>query len=284
MAREQTNEAEENSALKTKATDGTLAPDTDGAKAAVESARKGEQGAPQPGDRPTVSDYEIVNHYFDLACDRLGLPDDVREVMRTSYREISVQIPVRMTDGKMQVFSGYRVQHNGARGPVQGRRSLPPRGRPRRGARARDADDLEDRARQHPVRRREGRRQLPRRPSSTTDERQAISRSFMGKVEKILGPNRDIMAPDLNTNAQIDGLDDGRVRQAPRPHAGDRDRQADRARGLLRARGGRRPRPHLPASARRLRSSASARPTRPASSRASATSATTRRASCTSSA
>ena len=121
MAREQTNEAQGSSAVRTKTSDGPVpSAADDGAKTAVEEARKGEQGAPRPGDRPTVSDYEIANYYFDLACDRLELADEVRAVMRSPYREISVQIPVRMTDGTMQVFTGYRVQHNVARGPYKG--------------------------------------------------------------------------------------------------------------------------------------------------------------------
>ena len=67
-----------------------------------------------------LSNYEIVQHYFKLAADRLDLPDDVRKVLTSSYREVQVQIPVTLSDGKIHVFSGYRVQHNGARGPYKG--------------------------------------------------------------------------------------------------------------------------------------------------------------------
>jgi glutamate dehydrogenase (NAD(P)+) len=67
-----------------------------------------------------VSNYEIVNHWFDLAADRMGLREDIREVMRSSYREVQVQVPVMLGDGKIHVFSGFRVQHNGARGPYKG--------------------------------------------------------------------------------------------------------------------------------------------------------------------
>ena len=67
-----------------------------------------------------VSNFEIVNHWFTLAADRLGIADDVRAVLSSSYREVQVQIPVRLSDGKIHVFSGYRVQHNGARGPFKG--------------------------------------------------------------------------------------------------------------------------------------------------------------------
>src|SRR5438105_8489686 len=71
-------------------------------------------------DRAEVSNFEIVNHYFDLAADRLGVPDDIRAVLRSAYREVQVQIPVRLSDGKVHVYSGYRIQHNGARGPYKG--------------------------------------------------------------------------------------------------------------------------------------------------------------------
>src|SRR3954447_13452641 len=70
--------------------------------------------------RAEVSNYEIVNHWFDLACDRIGLADDVRSVLRSAYREVQVQIPIRLGDGRIHVFTGYRVQHNGARGPYKG--------------------------------------------------------------------------------------------------------------------------------------------------------------------
>src|ERR671918_239723 len=76
--------------------------------------------APKPGQRAEVSNLEIVRHYFDKAADHLGLPDDVRVVFWTPYREVTVQIPVKLSDGKTRVFSGYRIQHNGARGPYKG--------------------------------------------------------------------------------------------------------------------------------------------------------------------
>jgi glutamate dehydrogenase (NAD(P)+) len=172
------------------------------AKTAVEKSKPAVAATGQPGDRPTVSDYEIVNYYFDLACDRLGLPDDVREVMRTSYRELTVQIPVRSADGTIKVYSGYRVQHNAARGPYKG------------GLRFHPAVDIDEvRALAMLMTWKTALVDIPfggakggvNCPGDQLDPRelQAIARSFMDKVEKILGPNRDIMAPDLNTNAQV---------------------------------------------------------------------------------
>ena len=64
--------------------------------------------------------FEEVNLFFARAADRLGLPDGLRDMLRFPWRELSVQVPVRMDDGHVEVFKGYRVQHNGARGPYKG--------------------------------------------------------------------------------------------------------------------------------------------------------------------
>src|SRR5438874_2675178 len=159
-------------------------------------------GAAKPGQRAEHSNLDIVRHYFDSAADRLKLPDDLRVVFWTPYREVTVQIPVKLSDGKIHVYSGYRIQHNGARGPYKGGVRFHPEvdidevralaslmtwktavaGVPFGGAKGGvncPADRLE------------------------RSEVQKITRSFMDKVEKVLGPTRDIPAPDVNTNAQV---------------------------------------------------------------------------------
>src|SRR5437762_8126896 len=171
---------------------------------AVEEARTeaAAVGAPKPGQRAEVSNLEIVRHYFESASDHLGLADDLRVVFWAPYREVTVQIPVRLPDGKIHVYSGYRIQHNGARGPYKGGIRFHPEvnidevralaslmtwktavaGVPFGGAKGGvncPAGQLE--------------------PS----EVEKIARSFMDKIEKVLGPTRDIAAPDVNTNAQV---------------------------------------------------------------------------------
>jgi glutamate dehydrogenase (NAD(P)+) len=152
--------------------------------------------------RAAISDIDIVRHYFDSACDRLGVPDDRREVLRTSYREMSVQIPVRQHDGKIHVYRGYRVQHNGARGPYKG------------GLRYHPTVDLDEvRALAMLMTWKTAIVGLPYGGAKggidcagdqlAADELQAITRSFMDKIHKVIGPNRDIMAPDVNTSAQV---------------------------------------------------------------------------------
>ena len=155
-----------------------------------------------PTHAAEVSNYEIVSHYFEMAADRLGLEDDVRAVMRSNYREVQVQIPIRQTDGRIHVYSGYRVQHNAARGPYKG------------GVRYHPEVDLDEvRALAQlmswktaivgvPFGGAKGGINCDPR-ALTKDELQRITRSFIDKIEKVLGPTRDIPAPDVNTNAQV---------------------------------------------------------------------------------
>ena len=168
-------------------------------EAEVEAKAAGET---KPGQRAEVSNLDIVRHYFEIGADRLKLADDLRVVFWTPYREVTVQIPVKLSDGRVHVFSGYRIQHNGARGPYKGGVRFHPEvdvdevralaslmtwktavaGVPFGGAKGGvncPADQLE------------------------RSELQKITRSFMDKVEKVLGPTRDIPAPDVNTNAQV---------------------------------------------------------------------------------
>ncbi|SVE62715.1 uncharacterized protein METZ01_LOCUS515569, partial [marine metagenome] len=66
------------------------------------------------------STFDEVNQFFDGAADRLGLADSLREMLKQPWRELQVQMPVRMDNGQIRVFTGYRVQHNAARGPYKG--------------------------------------------------------------------------------------------------------------------------------------------------------------------
>jgi glutamate dehydrogenase (NAD(P)+) len=148
-----------------------------------------------------VSNYEIVTHYFALAADRLGLADDVAAVLRSPYREVQVQIPIKLSDGRIHVFSGYRVQHNGARGPYKG------------GIRFHPEVDLDEvRALAELMTWKTAVAGIPYGGAKggvnidphqlEPSELQRVARSFMDKIEKVLGPTRDIPAPDVGTNAQ----------------------------------------------------------------------------------
>ena len=163
-----------------------------------QSARTTETPRDQPAE---VSNWDIVNHYFDIAAGRLELRDDVQAVMRSSYREVQVQVPVQLSDDRIHVFSGFRVQHNGARGPYKGGIRYHP-----------DVDLDEVRALAMLMTWKTAVVGIPYGgakggincdPRKLGDrELQSITRSFMDKIEKVLGPTRDIPAPDVGTNAQ----------------------------------------------------------------------------------
>jgi glutamate dehydrogenase (NAD(P)+) len=171
---------------------------------AVEEAKREAEtaGAPKPGQHAEVSNLEIVHHYFTRAADRLDLADDVRTVFWEPYREVTVQIPIKLSDGKIHVFSGYRIQHNGARGPYKGGVRFHPEV---------DVDEVRALASLMtwktaiagiPFGGAKGGVNCPARDLDR-HEVQKIARSFMNKIEKVLGPTRDIPAPDVNTDAQV---------------------------------------------------------------------------------
>jgi glutamate dehydrogenase len=68
----------------------------------------------------TTNAFEMAQAQFDHVADQLGLDEQVREILRWPAREFIIRIPIRMDDGKMRVFQGFRVQHNDARGPNKG--------------------------------------------------------------------------------------------------------------------------------------------------------------------
>ncbi len=171
---------------------------------AVEKAAEQTDGAEphKPSQRAEVSNLDIVRYYFDRACDHLRIPDDLRVVFWTPYREVTVQIPVKLEDGKTHVFSGYRIQHNGARGPYKGGVRFHP-----------EVDIDEVRALASLMTWKTAVAGVPYGGAKggvncpvdqlTHEEVEQIARSFMLKIEKVLGPTRDIPAPDVNTNAQV---------------------------------------------------------------------------------
>lgn len=149
-----------------------------------------------------VSAFETVRRYFHLAADRLGLADDQRELLLAAYREVHVALPVRLADGSVKTFSGFRVQHNHARGPFKG------------GMRFHPSVDLdESRALASLMTWKTAIVGVPFGgakggvdcdPSQLTrGELEKLTRALVQRIDPVLGPTRDIPAPDINTNAQV---------------------------------------------------------------------------------
>ena len=63
---------------------------------------------------------ETVQLYFDRAADQLELDESSRRHLKMAKREITVEVPIELDDGRLETLVGYRVQHNNARGPMKG--------------------------------------------------------------------------------------------------------------------------------------------------------------------
>ena len=172
------------------------------AGATATPAELAKTGADPRSARAKVSDLEVVEHYFNWAWDALEFPDDIREVFWMPYREVTVQIPIKCADGKTHVYKGYRIQHNAARGPYKGGIRFHPEV---------DIDEVRALASMMtwktaiagvPFGGAKGGVDAPADEMAPEDV-QKVARSFMDKIDKILGPTRDIPAPDVNTNAQV---------------------------------------------------------------------------------
>ena len=148
-----------------------------------------------------LTPFEEVNLFYDQGADQIGLTDGVREMLRRPWRELAVQVPVRMDDGRIEVFFGYRVQHNGARGPYKGGVRYHPL-----------ADQEEVRALASLMTWKTALVGLPFGGAKggvqcnpgklSRAELNRLTRRYTLNIEHLLGPNRDIPAPDLGTNAQ----------------------------------------------------------------------------------
>ena len=112
------------------------------------------------GNGAPMQAFEATNYYFEQAANCLDLSENVRTLMITPDREVRVEVVIELDSGKIGNFIGYRVQHDNARGPIQGGLALPSHGRPGRSPVAGQPDDLEDGARRSAVRRRQGGDQL----------------------------------------------------------------------------------------------------------------------------
>ncbi len=139
---------------------------------------------------------------FDDAAERLHLDDDIRRVLRVSKRELSVNFPVNMDDGSIQVFCGYRVQHSIVRGPAKGGLRYSPHV---------SLDEMRALAMwmtwkaavvNIPFGGAKGGVMVDPRALSAA-ELEDLTRRYATEISIIIGPSEDIPAPDMGTNQQI---------------------------------------------------------------------------------
>ncbi|HLJ09877.1 MAG TPA: Glu/Leu/Phe/Val dehydrogenase dimerization domain-containing protein [Planctomycetaceae bacterium] len=145
---------------------------------------------------------EAARRYFNQAADHMGLSQNMRRLLLTPKREVKVQIAMEMDNGEIGTFIGYRVQHDDARGPMKGGLRYHPEV---------DADEVVTLA------------QLMTWKTAVVNipyggakggiavdiaklsrgELERITRRFIDAIHDMIGPDKDIPAPDMGTNAQV---------------------------------------------------------------------------------
>jgi glutamate dehydrogenase (NAD(P)+) len=146
--------------------------------------------------------YDNVMMQFDKAADILGLDPSIRKILRTTNNEITIHFPVKMDDGHIEMFTGYRVQHCNVLGPYKG------------GLRFHPAVELNEvRALATWMTWKSaivnipfggGKGGIQMDPSKYSKaELERITRRFTFALGENIGPEYDIPAPDVNTNGQI---------------------------------------------------------------------------------
>jgi glutamate dehydrogenase (NAD(P)+) len=149
-----------------------------------------------------ASAFETAQRRFDAAADVIGLSEDARRGLRDVKRELTVHFPVRMDDGSVRVFTGWRVHHNISRGPAKGGIRYHPQvtldlvkamamlmtwkcsvvGLPYGGAKGAVACD----------------------PTALSlSELEHLTRRYATEIAILIGPEKDIPAPDMGTNPQV---------------------------------------------------------------------------------
>ncbi|MEQ9569729.1 MAG: Glu/Leu/Phe/Val dehydrogenase, partial [Longimicrobiales bacterium] len=156
--------------------------------------------APTPAD-DAYNPFAVAQSQFDRVAERLDLDHGARQLLRIPIREYSFAIPARMDDGTVQIFQGFRVQHNDARGPSKGGIRFHPGGSldtvralamwmtwkcavvdvPLGGGKGAVVCDPYELS-------------LP--------EQERISRGWVRQIGGNVGPMRDVPAPDVMTSAQ----------------------------------------------------------------------------------
>ncbi|MFL5717497.1 MAG: Glu/Leu/Phe/Val family dehydrogenase, partial [Chloroflexota bacterium] len=149
-----------------------------------------------------INAWEVAQRQFDLAAERLGLDPGMRLVLREPRREFTVHFPVHMDDGSVEVFTGYRVQHNLGRGPAKG------------GIRYHQDVSLDEvkalamwmtwKCALVDVAFGGAKGGVTCDPTTmSTGELERLTRRYTAEVFDVIGPTLDIPAPDVGTNAQV---------------------------------------------------------------------------------
>ena len=152
----------------------------------------------------TTNEFEMAQRQFDEVAELLKLDPQVREILRWPLREFAFRIPVRMDDGTIRVFQGFRVQHNDARGPNKG------------GIRFHPAETLDTvralatwmtwKCAVVDIPLGGGKGGVVVDPATlSTGEKERLVRGWVQQMWRNIGPRQDVPAPDVGTTPQMMG-------------------------------------------------------------------------------
>ena len=199
--------------------------------------------------------FEATNFYFDQAAALMDLTDNMRTLMITADRELRVEVTIEMDSGQIGNFIGYRVQHDNARGPFKGGLRYHPHV---------DQDEARSLASLMTWKTAVvdvpfggGKGGMNCDPSKLSrGELERLTRKFVQQIHDFIGPDKDIPAPDVGTDAQVMAWIMNEYAKFHGFQPGLRDGQAGRVPRLGRARG----RHRLRRRDRRARDARAARP------------------------
>lgn len=146
--------------------------------------------------------FEATKKYFNRAADQLEMGDSLRTYLITPRRELQVQVPVEMDNGDLRSLIGYRVQHNRARGPMKGGLRYHP-----------EVDLNEVRSLASLMTWKTAVVNIPYGGAKggiaievakiSVRELERITRKFVDEIHDMIGPDRDIPAPDMGTDHRV---------------------------------------------------------------------------------
>ena len=149
-----------------------------------------------------MSGRESTDRYFHEAADMMGLSANMQRLLLTPERQVKVQVAMKMDNGEIATFIGFRVQHNKARGPLKGGLRYHPEV---------DEDEVLSLATlmtwktalvNIPYGGAKGGIQVDVRKLNPS-ELERLTRRFVDEIHDVIGPDKDIPAPDMGTNAQV---------------------------------------------------------------------------------
>jgi glutamate dehydrogenase/leucine dehydrogenase len=155
-----------------------------------------------PARPPTSNPFLVAQEQIHIAAKKIDLEPDIEAILRQPERELHVHFPIRMDDASIRVFDGFRVQHNTARGPAKG------------GIRFHQNVTIDEvkalatwmtwKCAVVDIPYGGGKGGVIVDPKSLSlGELERLSRRFVTEIQGIIGPERDIPAPDVNTNSQV---------------------------------------------------------------------------------